>query len=133
MGKVDKETAEKDVNTWLDYKQIGDSKRESNVTSVESLVQAVMDGFLVLNTENKSWIQTLKFPLKEELPVEKLEYKPRLKLSEVHTGMQGAKTTDAYALLCAYVSVLTGKPKNIIKALDTEDYGIAQSIATFFL
>ena len=81
-------------------------------------------------------MQELKFPIEDKggsTAFKTLEYKPRLNMASIHLHLQGVKSADADGRVCAYVAALTSKPKELIKKLDTEDYGIAQAIAIFFL
>lgn len=130
--KVSADVAKKDIDKWLDYKRVKETKRESYKEQIESLVDSVADGDLVLSEEHEL-VQTLRFPLDGELALTELKYKPRLKVSTIHTHLNGVKSTDADGRICAYVAALTSKPKAVIKGLDTEDYSIAQSVAVFFL
>lgn len=132
MAAIDKVTATGEVNKWLDFKKINDRKRESFKENIETLVDAVMDGSLVID-DKCNLVQTLKFPTEGEAPVTKLEFKPRLKVETVQLHLQGVKASDGDARITAYIAALTSKPKKIIQALDTEDYSIGQAIAVFFL
>jgi hypothetical protein len=132
MSKVAREVAINDVNRWLDYKVVSERKRESLKDSIETLVDAVEDGLLIVNDDH-TIIQNLRIVPDGEEPIKSLTYKPRLKVSEVHMQLANVKSTDADGRVCAYIAALTTKPKGIIRALDTEDYGIGQAIAIFFL
>ena len=131
--KVALDVAIEEVNKWLDYKRVNDKKRESYKENIETLVDAVADGYLRLNQEDHKFILELKFPTDGESPVKSLEFKPRIKVSQVHQHLQGVKSTDADGRLLAYVAALTSQPSGIIKGLDTEDYNVALAIAIFFL
>lgn len=132
MNKVAREVAEKEINQWLDYKNIKEGKREAFKDSIGRLVEAVMDGCLTLR-EDKVLVQSLGFPTEGEAPVSELEYKPRIRVGAVQNHLKGVKADDADGRLVAYVAALTSKPKEVIKALDTEDFNISQAIAIFFL
>ncbi len=132
-NKISKEQAIIEVDSWLDYKKVSEKKRESQKDSVEALVEAVMDGSLTLDSGTKEFTHTLKFPTDGEKPCRELVYKPRLRVSSTHAHLQGVKANDADGRILAYVAALTSKPKDLIKALDTEDYSVAQSVAVFFL
>ena len=70
---VNKEKALEEVERWLDFKGVKDSKREKSKDLIDILVDAVCDGFLVLDTDH-CWIQSLTFPLENEQPVRTLKY-----------------------------------------------------------
>jgi hypothetical protein len=132
MGAITREIAEQEINQWLDCKKINERKRESYKDHIDNLIDSVCDGCLSLGDGNVL-IHELKFPIEGEASIVKLEYKPRLKVETIQNHLQGVKPSDPDGRVCAYAAALTSKPKNIIKAMDTEDYSIAQSIVVFFL
>lgn len=140
MEAITQELAEKEVKSWLDFKKVNVKKRENYKDNIEALVNAMIDGKLSLR-EDKTFVHTLSFPLsavqkegeEAKVTVTELEYTPRLTVKQIQREMQGVKSSDLNGMVCAYISALTGKVKNIVSALDTEDYSIAQAIAIFFL
>lgn len=132
MIVVSKEVAQVEIEKWLDCKKISERKRETTKDNTAALVDAISEGGLVL-TEKNELVQTLKFPIGETSPVEKLTYKPRLTVKEVNTKMQGVKANDVDGRVTGYIAALTNLTMEEVKKLDTEDYGLAQNIAIFFL
>ncbi len=129
---ISKDIAQTEVDKWLDYKKIGESKREKQRESIDALIENFADGILILKDDH-TIIHTLKIPLDGEIPLKTLEYKPRLKTETVQLHLQGVKATEIDARLSAYIAALTSKPKALINKMDTEDTIIAQSIAIFFM
>lgn len=132
MGKIAKEIADAEVQKWLDFKKVKESKRELIIEILDSLSEAIQDGFLVLN-EDMTLTHTLKFPIKGEVVTEKLTYQPRVTVQSVNLHMKGIKGNDTDSKLLATIAALTRSPKALIENLDTEDYSIAQQIGIFFL
>lgn len=132
MQVVTKEVALKDVEKWLEHKRISDAKRESYKDNIEQLVNGIAEGVLVL-TEKLHFEQTLRFPTEGDAPITKISYKPRLAVREVNQAMVGVKASDVDARLVAYAAALSGLPKGVIAALDTEDYATVQAIVVFFV
>lgn len=126
------EVAEKEITGWLDHKKISTAKREANKESIETLIGYVRDGVLSI-TEDKTIIHKLLFPLDKEQPLSELKYKPRINAGAIQRHLQGVKGNDVDGRLTAYAAGIAGQPKEIIKALDTEDYSIAMSVAVFFM
>lgn len=126
------EKATEEITEWLDYKKIGSKKREATQEMVETLVSAMCEGYLY-KKEDESFVQKLKFPLQNEMTVDTLEYKPRLAVKDVQPHLRGVKGDDGDGRLLAHVAALTNKPKELLRALDTEDNNIAQAIAIFFV
>lgn len=132
MKAVTRELAEAEVNSWLDYKRVSENRRIVQKAQIESLVGAIMEGTLILN-ENKTFTHELLFPIGGDTKITKLEYKPRVDIGTIHRSLEGVKSDDADGRILAYVAALASITKTISKQIDTEDYGVAQSIAIFFL
>lgn len=132
MGVISKELAIKEVEKWLDSKKVKPGKREEKKDSIETIALALMEGDLVLN-EDMTITQTLLFPILNELPIKELKFKPRINTQTISLYLQGVKTGDFLGMVAAYICALTGQPKAVVQALDTEDYATAQAIAGFFL
>jgi hypothetical protein len=132
MAKVASEVAREEIEKWLDYKKVSEKKRESLADHVDTLIETIVDGYLVLN-DDFSLTLKLKFPIESEVNTTELNFKPRIKVSTVYQHMQGVKTGDTDGRLFANVAALCSKPKELIKALETEDYSICQAVAVFFL
>ena len=132
METIAKEVAEAEINGWLDYKKIGNAKRDANTSNINTLVDAVCDGTLVV-LPDKSIKHTLKFATDGDAPVTELVYKPRVAVREINKAMTGVKADDNDARLIGYVAAVTGKAKGIIGGLDSVDMSIATSIALFFV
>lgn len=132
MDKITREVAEAEVNSWLDYKKIGQEKRETYKKNIDNMVEAIMDGWLMLQ-EDKTFKHLLKFEVGEEKKVTELSYTPRITVSKINTAMKGVPSNDGDARILAYAHALTGTAKGILSKLDTEDYNISQAIVLFFL
>lgn len=135
MEKISREVAQAEVEKWLDYKRVNSKKRETYEDNIETLVESITNGFLTLG-EDHVFQHSLKFPITNsdgETTVSTLEYKPRIKVSEIQKYMQGIKPTDGDGRVAGLIAALTGKTKAIVKDMDTEDYTISQAIAIFFL
>lgn len=129
---IDIETATSDINRWLDHKKISERKRANLNDNIQSLVDAICDGRLIVNAENELQ-QKLVLPFGDEKKVDELKYKSRITIGLVQDYMKNVKAGDADGRITAYVAALTGFPPASIKKMDTEDYSIAQAIAIFFL
>lgn len=129
---VDELVAQADVDSWLDFKKVGALKRETHKDHVKTIVEAIVDGDLVLNSD-KTFSYKLKFPLEKEKAVYDVKFKARLSVLDIHTKLQDTKSSDGDARLLAHVAALTNLAKQIIRFLDSEDYNVCCSIAVFFL
>ncbi len=128
--QVSKEIAEKEIEKWLDFKKVKAKKKEAYKDAIESLVDAVSEGSLVLN-EDFSLTHKLIFPVGNEGAFKDLTYKPRIDVATIQKYANGATSGDARVL--STIAALSGQASTIISKMDTEDYGIASSVAIFFL
>lgn len=132
--KVSREIAEAEINGWLDYKRVGEKKRETYKDQIDSLVDAICEGFLSLKDDKTfTLVYELREPIGSDSKISKLEFKPRLKMGVIHQHLQGVKPSDADGRVCAYIAALTSTTKSVLSQMDSEDYAVPQSIAIFFL
>lgn len=133
MDKVSLDVAEQEIESWLDHKKIRAKKREANADQIEVLVEAVQDGSLTFDEESGKLIQILSEPLGNNEHRDKLSFKPRLKIGDLHRHTKGVQAGDGDGRLLAYISALTDEPKALIQDMDSTDYSISASIAIFFM
>ena len=132
MEIITREISEQEVEKWLDFKKLSDRKKESLKENIDALTDLISDGVLVLR-EDHCFVLKLKYPLENEINIPELVFQPRLKYGKLQQSMQGVKVTDVEGRLIGFISALTSLPKDVIKALDTEDINIAQQIVIFFI
>ena len=130
MAKVTREQAEKEITSWLDKKKVFDSQREENKASYELLVDAMMEGYLTLDSTTFEFKHKLIEPLTETFD---LTYKSRMNDKMVKPHLNGVKPTDAEGRLLAYGAALTTMPKAVLEGLDSSDKKIMIAILVFFL
>lgn len=131
IPKVTQDVAESAIEKWLDHKKIKAKKRESQKDAIETLVDAVMEGDLILDDETFQLKQTLSHPCGS---IHELVFEPRLAMGKVRSKLKGIKITeDTTGYLMGYVATLTNQPYAVIEKLDSEDYKIGQAIAGFFI
>ena len=97
MEKINPETAKSDIQNWLDHKRVSNSKRESKQEFIETLEDEVREGNLVL-TDGYHLEYILKVPIENkdgEVTVEKLLFKPRLKVAEAERYLKNVKADNA--------------------------------------
>lgn len=130
---VNEATARLDVERWLDYKKVGDAKREDNSAAIDGIVAGVMDGDLVISEQGHEITHALRFPIGNSGAVKELTYKARLSIKERNKKLKGTKATDTGEYLVALIAALASDNKAVIEELDTEDHNIAQNVALFFI
>ena len=129
MEKVNLETATKDVERWLDYKKVKPRRREQFQAFIDTLVDAVQVGQLVLE-DDMTFKMNLDFPVAE---TSELKFKPRISDTQLSNYKRNIKGADAWdtqqlVLLCG----LTDQSTAIIKGMDTSDRNTADAIIIFF-
>lgn len=130
------EMAKAETQKWLDARRVKASKIENSKELIETIEMAFLDDFLEFDEETKVLKQKLEFPIqndKGETTVKSLEYVPRLRQIKITQATEGVSASNFNAILTAYVSAITGQPKAIIGALDTDDFATSRAIATFFM
>ena len=134
MAKINREVASKDVYGWLDSKKIMESTKESNEDSIELLIDAVVEGIVVIDDKTFLMTHNLQFPIGEDKAVKSLTYKNRINDFNLEPCMKGVKPTDSQGMMRAYIQALSGQSKSILKGLDQgTDKKISQAVVIFFL
>lgn len=131
MSKIAREVAENEVKAWLDFKNIKDKKRDENQDSIDSIIDAVCDGLITIDSDFVL-TQKLMFPIGSKGEITQLSFKPRMKLSTVRICTQGIKTTDSLGFAGGYISAATGEDRNIINSMEMDDFVLSQSVVIFF-
>lgn len=132
MGKINRETAEAEVNAWLDKKKVFDSTKETQKDFIDILVEAVVQGVLVVETDGKLK-HILLFPFGEDTKITSLSYHLRLNDKMLKPCLNGVKAGDGDERMLAYIAALTEEPRGLLANLDSADKKIATAIAIFFL
>ncbi|MCE3278020.1 MAG: hypothetical protein K0S44_211 [Bacteroidetes bacterium] len=133
MGAVSRDIAEKEIAAWLDFKNVKEKRRDEKKEAINELTDAVEEGAFVIEADSKVIKYKLLFPIKGDVSTTELLFSPRISAAQIQAAMSGVKSDDIYGMITAYGSVLTGQPKNVIKALDTEDYNMVKKVAIFFM
>jgi hypothetical protein len=133
MSKVSEEVAEKDVQRWLDTKKFSDEKRTNMEASIKEMVGYVKEGNLIISDDGKI-TQKLNFDIGEEEKISEFEYQNRISVDDIHKRMTGSqvKAGDVDGRIRVYVAALTRKPYALIGRLDSTDWSVASTIASFF-
>ena len=127
--KVPFETATAEFEKWLNAKQVSKKRRENLADMEEEIIDAIMEGNLVLNKDIE-FIQHLNFPNSK---VSELKFQTRIQVGMINAKLRGIQANDVNGRLEAYISALTGEPVSLVKTLDSSDFAIASCIATYFL
>ena len=133
--KINTETAQSELNKWLDFKNVKEKKRIEYATFGENIIEAIESGNIVLN--EKSEIEyTLNSPILAEsgtVILDKLTFKPRLRVAELNAKLKGVVATDADARVMAYIAAATEQNTGLLSKMYTDDYSVCQSIIMYFL
>lgn len=130
--QVSREVATTDINRWLEAKRVRQSKKTLLADNIEVLVEEVMEGFITID-DDCNLTQRLRFPIGLNENIKELKFKSRLKVLEINEFLKNVKPGDNDGRVLAYILAATEQPLGIIQSLDTEDLGVSQSIAVFFL
>tara|TARA_R110002051_G_scaffold162219_4_gene233738 strand:+ start:1180 stop:1593 length:414 start_codon:yes stop_codon:yes gene_type:complete len=130
---VTREIAEKEVQAWLDHKGLRPRKRKELEDNIEELVQCVMWGDLVINSDTFDITQKLATPAGSDGKIKELVWMPKITVGGLNKYLTGVKSGDVDARLIAYSAALTKNNTGIIKLLDTGDNAICGTIVIFFI
>jgi len=134
MTKVSFEVAQNDFNKWAEARRIGEKKREGNLGSEETILEAITDGDLVINEDNTMELKLVWPIIGDGDGVKSLDFKFRLTAGERQEAMKGISANDGEGRLIGLIAQLTNQPKGIIKKLESApDFDRATSIAVYFL
>lgn len=130
---VDRETAEGEVNEWLEAKKVFQSTIQDSKDSIEILIESIQYGTLTFNKSDKSFTHQLLFPLGEDgAAVTSLKYVHRVNDKTLQRFMKGVAGKDVDGRLNATIAALTNTARGIIEGLDTMDKKVSNAIAIFF-
>lgn len=132
---VSEDVAREEVDKWLDYKKVNQSRREQYQDAIDDMVNAISEGYLSID-EDYNWVHKLKFPFQNGKDT--LVYRPRLTEAQLEPHMKGIKSDDSRGMIQAYIAALTGGgekglARGSVKKLDMEDMRVGRAIATFFI
>lgn len=139
---MNEELANKEVDNWFDFRKMKGKARINIDEDLgrdvmrDKLVEGFMYGNLTFNPENGNLIQKLDFPIQNEsksVNVDKLEWKPRFRESDLTEPMKGIKTNDSSGRMKAYMSAITGVSRQHLGSMDYSDYSLSQTIVSYFL
>lgn len=130
-GYVSQGVAVKDVNRFLDYRKVSDKRREEFKDQVDSLVEMVMDGDMVVNDDCSI---TYKIAFTEDLPWSELKFMPRVKTRVVHEILRNhVKGSDGDGRVYAYLAAHSGITFGEVRLLDSFDSSRLSSLALFLM
>jgi len=133
MAKVAKEVAKAAFEKWLDFKKISAEKRESSKEFENTIISGICSGELILNENHTIDYKVNLESDSGEIIVDKLTFKPRIRVKDLNAKMQGLKADDAEGRVVGYVAAVTGQNRGVIANLYIDQYAICQSIVMYFL
>jgi hypothetical protein len=133
--KVSFEQAQQEVNDFLDLKNISPRKKEKLTAQVDELIEAVMYGHVTIDGESIK--QTLQDPLLSNdgtVALAELSFNSRITVGELNKRMSAMpKGTGPAGYAAAGVAAYASLPSvAMVEKLQIRDYGITQTIISFF-
>lgn len=134
MAKIDLSTAETEVNAWLDFRKVKESKRTALKPSIDAIVEGIMDGVIIIDPTSFEVIQKLNFPIAtQDVTTDSIVFSSRVTTGEITKQIDGINSQNPMAVTIAYIAALTKKPKAFIEKMDSVDNAISGAIASFFM
>lgn len=133
MNKLTEQVAEQDIKRWLNARKTSDKKIESMESAIKEMTNFVMEGKLIVNDDD-TLKQVLDFPIGDEAIITELKFKNRISVGDIQKRMTGnnVKSGDIDGRLMVYASALTGQSFATIAKMDSSDYTITSTVASFF-
>ena len=122
------ERAQKEVDSWLDYRRVRQSKRDAAKAFISSIAEAVQYGLVSFNESTGELTQRLEFPV--DGFISELVYKPRLTVADQNKHVSATK--NANEIYQAYIAAATNQGLAQIQRMDMADYEVAFAIVNFF-
>lgn len=126
------EIASEEITAWLDFKKVFQSVRDAQKENIDLLVEAMMMGSLIRNTDNTLEYK-LAVPLENERPVSKIRFAARLNDKMLSPHLKGVSASDGDARLQAIIAALSGEAKGVIASFDSVDKKVCLAVAVFFI
>lgn len=125
---VSKLVAANDVEQWLQKMKVTARKRDEKQKDIQTLIKAVMYGEAKVDAEG-NLVQVLQFPTSA---LQELKYGQRVTVEDVSTKTKANGSTDAFGVMVAYISAITGNAMGVIETMDNGDMELASIIVGFF-
>lgn len=132
FNKVDEQTAEKELNRWLEAKRVPARKREQNDQVLTTLAGAIQDGRLIVTDTGQITVKLL-YPIGNGGEIDRLDFSNRIKAKQVRKMKVNDDAFDTMGQVMAIAAAATNNSMKLLGELDNEDYSLIQSIAVFFM
>lgn len=130
---ISEDQARLEIEGWLEFRKVSENQRKANEDSEQTLIEAIMDGSLLVETNN-SLTYSLAWPLDDGAGVKSLTFKPRMTTGDKMNAVKGVAAKDGDGRLVAYIAALTDQPQGVIKKLEAgRDSNVAMAIVSYFL
>ncbi len=131
---VNLEVATASVNGWLDHKKIKAKKREASKAFIDTMIDAVSTGNLVVEDDFRLTMN-LDFPIKGEVSeISTITFVPRITDINKEPYRRSVKTDTFEGQMMLTLCALTKQPIGVLKSLDEgTDKSLAEAIALFFM
>lgn len=131
-----------ELEKWFDHRKMKENARR-NVDSelgrdvmADKMIEGFMYGLLSFDKSTGLLTQALDWPIESEggsVTIKDLVWKPRFRESDLNEPLKGVKTNDSSGRMKAYIMAVTGVSRIKLGVLDYSDYGLSQTIVSYFL
>jgi hypothetical protein len=133
MKKVDRETAEKDLNVFIEALRVNANKLSKLEDEKESVLQLIESGNITISESGEITYELID-PIKSESNetiLSKLIFKPRrVRVDDIEKRMIGKNDIEKTRNMFAF---LTAENSGYFSKMDSDDFINISSIAAFFL
>lgn len=134
MSVITKKQAEVEINSWLSSQDISPEQREAHKLSIAKIVDGVVNGRIIVDSEKTMLTLVLKFPIGTgEFATKELKFKSEIEVGDVQNRLVGAAPGDRYASVFAHIAAATGEAVDVVRKMNMKDFNFADSIVVFFM
>jgi hypothetical protein len=132
MSLVSNDQARKEFEEFLNEKKISPSKRKTNESATEELIEALSEGNFIISPDKCT--MKLRFPIESgDFPIQELHLKKRITAGDVHPFLKHVMPQDIDGRYQAYMCALSGQSLNVVRKLESGDYDLLRSYVAFFI
>lgn len=133
MSVVSKDIAEKEVNEWLTAIGTSEDQKEGLKNNVQILMNGVVNGALVIDSENQNVTQKLRVVFGKEEKISQLNFKPYLTVGEIETFKKSISQDNDNRNTSAAICASTGNPYSVIEQMNAKDFNLSAALVLFFI
>lgn len=133
MSVISKEIATNEIDQWLTAIGTSEDQKEGLKNNVQILVNGVVSGALVIDSETNNVTQKLRVVFGKEEKISQLNFKPFLTVGEIETFKKSISQDNDNRNTSAAICASTGNPYSVIEQMNAKDFNLSAALVLFFI